>query len=206
LLVACRDLGVSVPEEVAVLGKGNDELVCKLTRPSLSSIIEDNPEVGYQAAVLLARLMDGAKAPNAPVQVAPGPIFDRQSTNVTVTGDTHVRKALRYIAQHACDPITVSDVVRQLPIHRTRFEFLFRRALHRPPYTEITRVRMDRAKELLAATSLPKSVAEIAAECGFANYSSFSVAFKRQTSVSPRAYRKRFRPAGARPERHRAAP
>jgi LacI family transcriptional regulator len=202
LLVACRDLGLSVPEEVAVLGKGNDELVCRLTRPSLSSIIEDNPEVGYQAAALLHRLMDGAKPPSAPVQVAPGAIVDRQSTNVTVTGDTHVRKALRYIAEHACDPITVADVVRQLPIHRTRFEFLFRRALHRPPYTEITRVRMDRAKELLAATS--RSVAEIAAQCGFANYSSFSVAFKRQTSLSPRAYRKQYRSVGTGVE-HRSA-
>ena len=135
--------------------------------------------------------------------VAPGPIISRQSTNVTVTGDVHVRKALTYIAQHACDPITVADVVGQLPIHRTRFEFLFRRALHRPPYTEITRVRMDRARKLLAETT--RSVAEVAADCGFANYSSFSVAFKRETGISPRAYRRQYRPQGVRPSGRQSA-
>ncbi len=194
LLVACRDLHLKVPEDVSVLGRSNDELVCKLTRPTLSSISEDFAEVGYQAAALLHRLMEGAKPPEAPVLIAPGPIIDRESTNVTVTGDAHVRKALRYIAQHACDPITVADVVRQLPIHRTRFECLFRRALHRPPYSEITRVRIDRARKLLAAST--RSVAEVAAACGFANYSSFSVAFKRETGTSPRTYRKQSYPQG----------
>lgn len=193
VLVACRELGLEVPQEVSVLGKGNDELVCKFTHPTLSSISEDYAEIGYQAAALLNRLMDGAEPPDGPILVAPRVIVDRESTNVTVTGDTHVRKALRYVAEHACDPITVADVVQQLPIHRTRLEFLFRRALHRPPYTEITRVRMDRAKKLLAETT--RSVAEVAAECGFANYSSFSVAFKRETGVSPRAYRRQSRPA-----------
>ncbi len=191
ILIACRDLGLNVPEEVSVLGMGNDELVCRFTRPTLSSISEDYSEVGYQAAALLHRLMEGAKPPDAPVLIAPGPIVDRQSTDVTVAGDAYIQKALRYIAQHACDPITVADVVRRLPIHRTRFECLFRRALHRPPYSEITRVRMDRARKLLAEST--RSVAEVAATCGFANYSSFSVAFKRETGTSPRTYRRQSR-------------
>ena len=196
VLGACREVGLAVPEQVSVLGRGNDELVCKFTRPSLSSICEDYAEIAYQAAALLHRLMDGAEAPSSPVLLPPGPIIDRESTNTTVTADVHIQKALRYIQQHACDPISVADVVHQLPIHRTRFEFLFRRALHRPPYTEITRVRMDLAKKLLAETD--RSVADVAADCGFANYSSFSVAFKRETGVSPRTYRRQSRPQGAR--------
>ncbi len=189
LLANLRAVGLEVPKDVALMGRGNDELVCRFTSPSLSSISEDFVEVGYQAAALLHEMMNGRQPPTADTIIPPGDIIERESTNATAVSEGHVRSALRYISEHACDPITVTDVVKQLPIQRTRFEVLFRQALHRSPHTEIIRVRIDRAKKLLAESG--DSVADIAGRCGFASYSSLSIAFKREVGISPRGYRKK---------------
>jgi len=190
LLANCRAIGIVVPDDLALMGRGNDELVCKFTKPSLTSITEDLEEIGYRAAALLHELMEGKLPPAEVILLKPGDIIERESTNTTAVCEGHVRTALAYIAEHGCDPITVADVVGQLPIQRTRFEVLFRQALHRSPHTEIIRVRIDRAKKLLAEEAV--SVAQIAAKCGFASYSSLSIAFKREVGMSPRAYRKRY--------------
>ena len=110
--------------------------------------------------------------------------------------------ALRFIREHACDGIRVADVLRVVPLTRRVLEHRFQKFVRRTLHAEIIRIRMDRAARLLAETELP--LTEIAAKSGFADAEYLSVAFKKYTGASPRAYRqqmsgRRSRPRGVDP-------
>lgn len=187
VLDACRSARLSVPEEIAVLGVDNDELLCELAFPPLSSVVPNARRAGYEAAALLARMMRGERVPAEETRVAPLGIHLRQSTDVLAVDDPHIVRALRFIREHACDPIDVGDVLRVVPLSRRLFEQRFRRLLNRSPHAEILAARIARVKQLLAETAL--SLEAIAARSGFEHPEYLSVVFKRETGVSPREFR-----------------
>jgi LacI family transcriptional regulator len=188
VLEACQLLGLQVPEEVAVLGVDNDELVCELANPPLSSVQPNARRSGYEAAALLARMMGGEKKAVAPThQVQPVRVVERQSTDVVAVEDAKVAAALKFIRQHACEGVDVGDVLRAVPMARTRLEQKFKALLGHSPHRQIVQQRIARAKHLLAESKV--AISEVAEQAGFDNASYLSVAFRRETGLSPFAYR-----------------
>jgi LacI family transcriptional regulator len=187
ILDACRNAGLAVPDEVAVLGVDNDELLCELASPRLSSVTPDTHRTGYEAAALLARMMKGERPGAIELRIVPLGIECRQSTDVLAIDDRYVAQAVRFIREHACDPIQVEDVLRAVPLSRKALETRFKKLLNHTLHDEIVRVRIGRAKQLLADTDL--TLTDIATRTGFEHAEYFSVAFKRETNSTPGTYR-----------------
>lgn len=190
LLAACRLADVAVPEQAAVLGIGNDDVACELAHPPLSSVVLNAREMGYQAAKLLDRLMRGEKLPHIDIRVPPIEVATRQSTDITAISDPVVAKAMRFIRQHACDGINVETVLRHVYISRSALQEHFRNALGRSVHDVIVDMKIARAKELLAQTTL--SLGEIAERTGFRHAEYMSNVLKRRTGWSPARYRREF--------------
>jgi LacI family transcriptional regulator len=187
VLMACSDRNIAVPEELAVIGVDNDELICELCHPPLSSIEQNSPGVGYKAATLLDRLLDGKSPPTEPILVDPLGVVSRQSTDVVAVGDADVAAAVHFIRVHACEGIQVADVLQHVQVSRSTLERRFTRLLGRSPKAEILRVRLDRVKQLLSMTEYP--LAKIAHLAGFDYMESMCYCFKRVTGQTPGQYR-----------------
>ncbi len=187
VLDACRRRNLAVPESVAVIGSDNDELLCSLSTPSLSSVIPNTHRTGYEAAALLNRLMNGEKLPASAHFIEPLGVATRHSTDVLAVSDPHVAGALRFIREHACEGINVKDVLRAVPQARRALEGRFKKFLNRTPHEEIIRVQLDRARMFLAQTDLPLSV--IAERSGFAHVEYLSVVFKKHVGMPPGKFR-----------------
>ncbi len=189
VLEACRRSGISVPEEVAVLGVDNDEVLCVLSPPPLSSVILNTRRTGWEAAALLSLMMKGEKLPSDAHLIPPLGIETRQSSDVLAIADPKIAAALRYIREHACEGLRVSDVLKHCPMARRALENRFKQLLGRTPRQEIVRVQLNRVKELLAGTELP--VWEIADRTGF-DPEYLSVVFKQETGLAPSEYRRNY--------------
>jgi LacI family transcriptional regulator len=191
VLEACRRLDIPVPDEVAVIGVHNDELLCELCDPPLSSVVSNARRVGYEAAALLVQMMAGQRVPAQDYLFEPVGVATRQSTDVVAVTDVQISKAIRFIREHACDGITVDDVLHAVPMSRTVFERRFKKLLNRTPHDQILRVRIERVKTLLVGTNL--TLQQIAERTGFGHIEYLSVAFKRAVGDPPSSYRKRER-------------
>lgn len=192
LLDACRQLGIDVPTEVAVLGVDNDHLICELSEPSLSSIIPDTKRTGYEAASLLDRMMDGEAITDVqPMMTQPLGIQLRESTDTVAISDEKIAKALQYIRKMGSGNIRVSDVLEQVQLSRRAFEHRFKQLVGLTPHQEIQRVRMNRVQELLRETDL--SLPQIANRLGFEHSEYLAAAFKREVGISTGEYRKACR-------------
>lgn len=189
VLDACRRAAISVPDQVAVVGVDNDELLCELSDPPLSSVRPDTRRTGYRAAELLNRLMGGTKVRQLAHPITPLGVVTRQSTNVLAADDRDVAEALRFIRDHACEGIGVKEVLARVPLSRRALESRFTRAVGRTPHAEIERVRMEWVKQLLLETDL--TVGEIARRSGFRHQEYLSASFRRYAGVPPSAYRGR---------------
>lgn len=191
VLDACRLRDLAVPEQVAVLGVDNDELMCELSSPPLSSVIPNARRTGYEAARLLDRQMNGESVAATPIMIAPLGISLRQSTDVLAVADAHVAMALRFIRAHAAEAIGAADVARAVPLSRRLLEKRFRQMLNHTLHEEIMLVRIGRVKQLLVESQL--SLEQIAATTGYEHPEYLSVVFKREVGLSPRQYRERER-------------
>ena len=191
VLDACRRVGIAVPDEVAVIGVDNDELLCELSHPPLTSVIPNTHQTGYRAAALLDEMMSGRKARAETCLIPPLGIATRQSTDVVAVEDRATAMAMRYIREHACEGIKMKDVLRAVPQSRRRLESQFRRLFKRTPHEEILRVQVERAKHLLRQTDLP--LPEVAERAGFKHGEYLSVVFKRLTGLPPSQYRAQHR-------------
>jgi LacI family transcriptional regulator len=136
LLNACQDEAINVPEQVAVIGVNNDELVCELCFPTLTSVSTNTEQVGHKAAEVLDQLMAGATFTQRKIEIEPLGIEPRQSTDRTAGADPFVVLAFRFIQQHACDGINVEDVLKVVPMSRSLLESSFRQLIGRSPHHE----------------------------------------------------------------------
>ncbi len=191
VLDACRRLEVPVPDEVAVVAVDNDELLCELAHPPLTSVIPNTRRTGYEAAALLDSLMEGAKSRGETHLIAPLGVATRQSTDVLAIEDPHVSRAVRFIRERACDGINVQDVLRAVPQSRRLLEARFRKLLGRTPHEEILRVQLQRVKQLLTETDL--TIEAIAERTGFAHTEYLSVVFRREVGTPPGRFREQNR-------------
>jgi len=187
----CHSRSLRVPEDVAILGVDNDELLCQLTYPPLSSVVYPIREIGYNAARLLDELMNHHPAPSGPLLIAPHGITTRASTDILAMKDADVAEALRFIRENAHLPITVSSILTKVPIGRRTLEKKFRHLLNRSPLDEIKRIRLDAAKLHLSNSEL--RIPEIAHKCGFPDARRFATVFKQTFGCVPTEYRLRSR-------------
>lgn len=187
VLDACRNASLAVPDEVAVVGVDNDELLCELAAPPLSSVIPNTHRTGYEAAALLDRMMSGKKVTAKSHLIAPLGVAARQSTDVLAIDDREVAGAVRFIREHACEGINVSDLMGSVKLSRRVLEQRFQKLLGRTPHEEILHVRLNRVQRLLAETDLPLYL--IAERAGFEHVEYLSVAFKRELGKTPRQFR-----------------
>jgi LacI family transcriptional regulator len=190
-LDACRRAAIAVPDEVAVLGVDDDEVLCELASPPLSSIVPDAVGAGREAAVILDRLMDGGAAGGTEWLLEPLGITTRRSTDVVAIDEPLVAAAMRYIRDHAERGIKATDVARALGISRRVLETRFARRVGHTPHDEIARVQMRLVEGLLRETDLP--LATIAARAGFRHPEYLTVAFTRHHGTPPSRWRRQFR-------------
>jgi LacI family transcriptional regulator len=191
VLEACDLLGLRVPDEVAVLGVDDDDLICNLCHPPLSSILPNARSCGYIAAAMLSKLMNGGETKERVQLIGPIDVIERQSTDAVAIPDQRIADALRFIRAHACEGIGVPDVLKAIPMSRTLFDLRYKKLLGHSARAEILATKLNQAKFRLAASSMPVTL--IAESCGFANAPYFSVLFRREVGVTPRAYRTQHR-------------
>lgn len=195
VLAACRLAGLVVPEEVAVIGVHNDELLCELCDPPLSSVIPNAQRAGHAAAALLARAMAGKKVPLALHEIAPLGVAARQSTDLAAVGDPKLSGAVRFMREQAAGGANVADVLRAVPMARTTFERRFKAVLGMTPHSHLRKLRIERVQHLLVSTRLP--VREIAASLGFEHPEYLSAMFRRECGLRPLEFRARYGVRGA---------
>lgn len=187
----CRAAGLKVPRDVAIVGVDNDELVCELGDPPLSSVAVAAERIGYEAAALLERLMDGEQ-PSAHVGLVPPiGIVRRRSSDVLASDNPVVNEAAAFIWRFATRPIGVDDVAEHVGISRRSLEQHFETSLGRTPVSVMRQARLERIKDLLVSTDMPLS--RIAEAAGLADSASLSRFFRRETGQTPSQFRRRSR-------------
>jgi LacI family transcriptional regulator len=188
VLDACMGAAITVPDEIAVLGVDNDELICEATFPTMSSLQVNSQQSGYLLAEHLDALMSGRRLRKRVIPTAPTRVVTRRSTDATVIAERPVARALEFIWRHAGhEPIRVADVVRQVGSSRRFAERHFKTVVGRTILEEIRRVRLERVCTLLAETNLP--IGEITRQCGFERESYLARLFKLRFERSMSAYR-----------------
>jgi LacI family transcriptional regulator len=185
---ACGNAKIKVPYEVAVIGVDNDDQVCDIAYPSLSSVALDVDSAGFKISGLLDRMMEGEKMPPQTVIVQPNRVVIRQSTNIVAVQDKLVSQALNFIHQNAKRLIQVDDVVKFLSVSRSNIQEKFTKTLGRTVYDEIKRVRIDLICQMLIETDL--SISDIALSLGYDNTNHIARYFRQKMKMSPLDYRK----------------
>lgn len=190
VIALCRDSGLLVPDDIAVLGCENDSLVCEGIRPSLSSVRLSYVKMGFEAARLLDQRMK--KPSSRPVRVLsqPSGVKVRQSTGHIALNDDAVRKAVHYIRRHAHEHLSVEQVAHHAGLSLRQMQRRFKPAVGHTAAREIQIVRVEQVKELLSSTDL--SLASIARQTGYANEFYLGRNFKKIAGLSPSTYRRRY--------------
>ena len=193
-LAACKIAGLDVPTQVAILGVDNDELVCSLSYPQLSSVALGTETAGYEAARILYKLMNGQEATAAEqeVLISPLQVVTRQSTDITAVEDPQVAEAIHFIRRHSKEMILVGEVAVAAHLSRRALEQRFRKLLQHSVHEEVVRTRVNQMAGMLTDTNL--SISQIARLLGYSYINNISRYFRQQKGISPSGYRKKLGP------------
>ncbi|HUJ75309.1 MAG TPA: substrate-binding domain-containing protein, partial [bacterium] len=189
----CRAMEIAVPDSVAILGVDDEDILCEMASPSLSSIRLDCESIGYRAAALLDNVMavgrgvSRAEGGGRALLVPPRDVVERDSTRVFSCDDPLVEQAMRLIRARAAQRVTVGGLIATLPASRRSLETRFKRTTGRTLREEMVRVRLAHARALLRGSRM--TIADIAAECGFGTVQRFHSIFRKAEGKSPGSYR-----------------
>ncbi|HEU6447208.1 MAG TPA: XylR family transcriptional regulator [Verrucomicrobiae bacterium] len=189
VLEICDALGISVPEQVSLIGLDNSLLAVEAMHTPISSVDRNLETVGYRGAELLDQLMKGKPAPKEPIRVPPTGLIARKSSDLLAINHPGIARSLRFMWEHCHEPIHVDDLAKIASMSVRNFHHAFVTNVGRSPGNELQRIRIERAKKLLSDTTEKMDV--IGEMCGYENGNSFWVAFKRATGMSPKAYQKK---------------
>lgn len=185
----CEASGIRVPQDLAVLGIDNDDLICNGLAPTLSSIRRDTEQCGFMAAGMLDRLMRRETRKREVFLYGVKEIVTRDSTRKhSMPSDPIVQKAREFIRVNACVGIGVPDIVRHLNVSRRLAEIRFQTACGHSLLDEIQGVRLERAERLLTETELP--LTEVCTRCGYSTDVHLRRLFRTRFGCSMRDYRK----------------
>jgi LacI family transcriptional regulator len=187
VLDAAHRCNLTVPDELAVVSVDNDEHLCSLSNPPLTSIDVNPVRIGYEATKLLDRWMNGKRPSCELVEIEPRGLVVRQSSDMIAVSDAIVSAAFQFVREHACEGISVDQVLRHLDISRSTLEKRFKKALGRTPKSLILHEQLERAKQLLRDTRVPLSV--VAERSGLGSVSYFVDVFGRKVGMTPGTYR-----------------
>jgi LacI family transcriptional regulator len=190
VLDAARRAGIAVPEELAVVGAENDNMLCETASPPLSSLRLRGQVVGYAAARLLDEWMQRKHIPKPGEKHLhlPGDIVVRQSSDIVAVEDPRIAAALRFIRQHATENLDVNCVAREVALSRSVLERRMKALIGRSPGEEINRLRFAAVEKLLTQTDLTLDV--IAARCGFNHPQYMAEAFRKRSGITPGEFRR----------------
>ncbi len=198
VLDACYRAGIPIPDDVAVLGVDDDDVICEICTPPLSSVQPNHEQVGYLAAELLHKLMQERRgsrmSPDADsptekcIYVPACGIHTRLSTDKVAVEEAPVAQAVRFIRDHACEGISAADVVANVPMSRSVLQRHFRKALGHTIHKQIVGVRLDAARSLLLNTNL--SLPIIAERAGFKYERYMGLVFNQHEGMPPGAFRR----------------
>jgi LacI family transcriptional regulator len=188
VLDVCREIGVTIPQDIAVLGVDNEPVICQHIQPQLSSIARNDRLEGFQAAAVLHQLLQGIKTSDF-ISVPPAGIVERDSTKVIAISDSRVREAINYIFQNIEQPFGVSDLAIHVGVSRRWLEYSFRDTVGESPYKYIRRQQLEHARRLLVENPTIK-IYQIAQRTGFNCPKRFMTAFRQSFGLSPREYRR----------------
>ncbi len=199
VMEVCKLMGLTVPDLVGLIGADNDEVVCGLTDPPMSSIAISFERAGYEAAAALDGLMRQSRVVPWRIMAMASHVAARRSTDFVAADDPHLAKALRLIRDRARSRVTVDAVAQSSGLSRRTLEKRFRKVLGRSVLDEIQRVRTDQIAQLLVETDLP--VSQIADQLGFADTQHIARYFQADKHIGPVAYRKAYGRASVSPPR-----
>lgn len=184
---ACRGIGINVPEEIAVLGVDNDEILCNLSNPPLSSVSINFEKAGFEAARILDQMIMGDT--QVPDTIVPRHqyVVQRQSTNVLAMEDRVVAEAIRFIRENRNSIIQVSDVAEALAMSRRNLELRFKKTLGRTISQEIRHMRVEQIIKMMMETN--SSISKIALDLGYSSIAHIARFFKNETGMTPQEYR-----------------
>ncbi|WP_020601279.1 xylose operon transcription regulator XylR [Spirosoma panaciterrae] len=186
----CRHSRIRIPEEVAVLGVDNDETLCELSDPPLSSVMQDAEKGGYDAAHLLDKLIRKEISTFYDIIVEPTQIITRQSTDIYSTADEYIALSLKYIHQNIDKNLQVDEVVKQVPLSRRSLEMRFLQVVGYPIYKYIQNLRIEKFSKKLLETD--QAVFEIAMDLGLNDSKNIARQFKQVKGVTPLEYRHKY--------------
>ena len=189
VLNACRGLDLAVPDDIGVIGVDDDDAICPLSDPPLSSVRPNAEHIGYRAAEILDAMMKGQSASMNVEYVSPTSVAQRMSTQVMAVEDREVARVCRFIREHACDGIDVNDVAEFTSLSRRQLERRFRNELNRTPHEEITKAQVAKVQQLLTETNM--TLEKIAPLAGYTHKESLSAVFKREVGKAPGEYRRK---------------
>lgn len=184
----CAEANIRVPQEVAILGVDNDEFICNISYPSLSSIHLDFEKQGRELGQAIWQMSKQGKTWPARIKVEPLKIIERNSTLRHNIKDPYVKRIVNYIDQYFDTPFTLEELTRDIPLSRRAIELRFKKEM--APETMLsylTGLRIKRMCELLCETRLP--ITEVAERSGFDDVVNVSRTFKRYTGLTPLKYR-----------------
>ncbi len=187
VLESCESAGLNVPEQVAIVGAENYLLAPDAIHTPVSSVETNLEMLGYTGAAILDDLMNGKPALAKPIRVPAVGIITRKSSDLLAVKHKGVANSLRFIWEHASQPISVKDLVGVAAMSRRGLHKAFLENVGRTPGQELQRVRIERAKRLLADSNHQLEV--LANMCGYQSANSFCVAFKQATGQSPKQFR-----------------
>jgi len=185
----CKVNHIRVPDKIAILGVDNDEIICNLSDPPLSSISQDIVRGGFEAAQMIDQLLNEETKSYQDVVIQPVNIVNRLSTDFYSTGDAYIQIALKYIHHHITDDINVSDIVKQVPLSRRLLEIRFKEVTKQTIHKYIFNLRMERFAQLLLTTNAP--ISDLAEQAGISSLKNLSRQFKMLKNLSPNEYRKK---------------
>ncbi len=192
LLDVCRRCGLAVPDDVAVIGVDNDEDLCELTIPPLSSVDLESERVGYAAAQLLEAMMsDEDLQPPMVTQLAPRRVVTRHSSDVVASDDVEINRAVAFIRANVLSGrrVTIADIVGHVGLSRVTLQSRIKSVLGRTLHEEIEYLRLTRVKSLLLCRDM--SIKQIAVASGFSSVQYMTRVFHRWAGETPAKYRKR---------------
>ena len=187
----CNVYNINVPDDIAILAVDNDDLLCNISDPPLSSIVLDVENGGYNAGKLLHQLI--TKEITEPFNIVVNPLIieRRKSTEKYAVSDKNIRTILNYIEKNYANHLSVEELVKQVPLSRRVLEKKFKEETGESLYQYIQNYRIDQFTRLLITTDY--SLFEAALQSGFENYKNVSRVFRKYKLLSPAEYRKRYK-------------